>query len=72
MTLRRFLDIAYALLVEEYQRLGQPLLTAIESASEWGARTIKPEETPQEREEAEEVRRNQESLKRFKEMMGEI
>jgi hypothetical protein len=30
MTLRRFIDVAFAILVEEYQRLGTDLLTAID------------------------------------------
>ena len=34
MDLRQFLNAAYALLVEEYQRLGMDLLTAIEKVAE--------------------------------------
>jgi len=30
MTLRRFIDVAFAILVEEYQRLGTDLLNAID------------------------------------------
>lgn len=37
MTLRRFLDCAYTLLVEEYQRIGLDLMTALEKVAEWRA-----------------------------------
>lgn len=36
LTLRRFIDVAFAILVEEYQRLGTDLLTAIEKVSALG------------------------------------
>jgi hypothetical protein len=39
MTLRRFIDAAYAILVGEYQRLGMDLLTAIEKVGELGGET---------------------------------
>lgn len=45
MSLRRFLDCAYAMLVEEYTRLGTDLLTAIERVDEsLGLRESKPGE----------------------------
>jgi len=34
MSLRRFLDCAYAILIEEYTRLGTDLLSAIEKVDE--------------------------------------
>lgn len=37
MTLRQFLDAAYALLVEEYQRLGIGLMDAIDKTVQWRA-----------------------------------
>jgi len=40
MTLPRFLDCAYALLVEHYQGLGQDLLSALEKLRQWGAAPI--------------------------------
>ena len=40
MTLRQFLDAAYALLVEEAQRLGIDLISALESHSKWAARSL--------------------------------
>ena len=40
MTLRQFLDAAYALLVEEAQRLGIDLITALETHSKWAARSL--------------------------------
>lgn len=36
MSLRRFLNVAYAILVEEYQRLGVDLISTLEKLSEWG------------------------------------
>jgi hypothetical protein len=36
MTLRRFIDVAFAILVEEYQRLGVDLLSAIEKVTALG------------------------------------
>ena len=40
MTLRQFLDAAYALLVEEAQRLGIDLISALETHSKWAARSL--------------------------------
>ena len=37
MNLRRFLNVAYAILVEEYQRIGVPLLEAVEKLGNIGA-----------------------------------
>lgn len=39
MTLRRFVDVAFAILVEEYQRLGVDLLSAIEKVGALGGET---------------------------------
>jgi hypothetical protein len=36
MTLRRFIDVGFAVLVEEYQRLGTDLLTALEKVGALG------------------------------------
>jgi hypothetical protein len=36
MTLPRFLDCAYVLLFDEYQRLGHDLVTTSEKLSSWG------------------------------------
>ena len=35
MTLPRFLDCAFTLLFDEYQRAGQDLLTAMEKLQQW-------------------------------------
>lgn len=40
MTLRRFIDVGFAILVEEYQRLGVDLLSAIEKVSALGGDTV--------------------------------
>ena len=37
MSLRRFLNVAYAILVEEYQRLGVDLLSALEKVADLGS-----------------------------------
>ena len=37
ITLRRFIDVAFAILVEEYQRLGTDLLTALERVGALGS-----------------------------------
>ena len=37
MTLRRFVDVGFAILVEEYQRLGVDLLSALEKVGLLGA-----------------------------------
>lgn len=36
MTLRHFIDVAFTLLVEEYQRLGMDLLTALDKVGHLG------------------------------------
>lgn len=43
MTLRRFIDVAFAILVEEYQRLGVDLLSAIDKVGALGGGTVEPE-----------------------------
>lgn len=44
MKLGHFLDAAYALLVEEYQRLGTDLATTIKQLAQWQAGGPKDEE----------------------------
>lgn len=36
MSLRRFLNVAYAILVEEYQRMGIDLISALEKVADLG------------------------------------
>lgn len=43
MSLRRFLNVAYAILVEEYQRMGIDLISALEKVADLGS-----EKTPAE------------------------
>ena len=43
LTLRRFVDVAFAILVEEYQRLGVDLLSAIDKVGALGGDTVEPE-----------------------------
>jgi hypothetical protein len=40
MTLRRFIDVGFAILVEEYQRLGVDLLSAIDKVSALGGADV--------------------------------
>lgn len=35
MSLRRFLNVAFTIIVEEYQRIGVDLLSALERVEEW-------------------------------------
>jgi hypothetical protein len=48
MTLPRFLDCAYVLLFDEYQRLGHDLVTAAEKLSDWGPVAREPERRQEE------------------------
>lgn len=43
MTLRRFIDVAFAILVGEYTRLGINLLEAIEKVSAFGSLESEPQ-----------------------------
>lgn len=40
MSLRRFLNVAFAILVEEYQRMGTDLISALEKVGELGEQKI--------------------------------
>lgn len=63
MTLRRFIDVAFAILVEEYQRLGVDLLSAIDKVAALGGNT----------EEAEPERiDNKQSIDQLMAMMGGV
>jgi hypothetical protein len=48
LTMRGFIDVAYTMLVEEYQRLGIDLVSAIEKVSDLGMsqREIQERKTP--------------------------
>jgi hypothetical protein len=70
MTLRRFLDVAYAILVEEYQRLGMNLMDALEKLENMKARTVKKDGVSAEPTEAEIARQNEASLRELNKMMG--
>lgn len=39
MSLRRFLNVAYIILMEEYQRIGFDLVTALDKVAEWRERS---------------------------------
>jgi hypothetical protein len=68
MTLRHFLDSAYTLLVEEYQRLGIPLLTALDHAAKWSAGGKREEAGDPA--EAAIARQNEQSLKELEKLMA--
>jgi len=65
VTLPRFLDCAYVLLLEEYQRAGQDLLTAVSSLSKWAPGQQEPEQFNEEAVAA----RNTASMQMFQKMM---
>ncbi len=46
MTLRRFIDVAFAILVQEYTRLGTDLLSAIEKVGALGSSEPAEPEVP--------------------------
>ena len=71
MSLRRFLDCAYAMLVEEYQRIGSDLLTAIEKVNESIGLTVETTATaPVER--VPTARDNERALAELGKMMGSL
>jgi hypothetical protein len=70
MTLRQFLDAGYALLVEEYQRLGMGLTEALQELESLRAHVRRPEGEAAPVPEAEVVRQNEASLKQLQMMMG--
>jgi hypothetical protein len=43
MSLRRFIDVGFAILVDEYQRLGVDLLSAIDKVAALGMPDAEPE-----------------------------
>jgi hypothetical protein len=67
MKLRHFLDAAYALLVEEYLRVGVNIMEAVEKTSEYRA-TSKPQEAV----EVNEAARNQAALLKLQQMMAGV
>lgn len=69
MTLRQFLDAGYALLVEEYQRLGTPLMEALEKLQDMSAHTKKPGEVVAE---SAVISQNEASLRQLQQMMGGV
>jgi hypothetical protein len=77
LSLRRFLDVAYAILVEEYQRLGIDLLTAIEKLGDFAAGTREtdgqsPTQEAVEPSERDVVRQNQLAMAELTKLMGGV
>ncbi len=70
MTLRQFLDAGYALLVEEYQRLGTPLMEALEKLQPMAAQVRKPDDVSVS--EAVIVSENEASMRKLAQMMGGV
>lgn len=64
MNLRRFVDVGFAILVEEYQRLGVDLLSAIEKVGALG--------NPSEPEPDQVAEGNQRSMDALMTMMGGV
>jgi hypothetical protein len=67
MTLPRFLDCAYTLLFDEYQRLGMDLMTASEKLGDW---QTKPAQVEVRREETVAAKNTQAMQDLQKMMMG--
>lgn len=66
MTLRRFMNVAFAILVEEYQRLGIDLLSAIDKVRALGgdeAEVVEPEQV---------AVQNQQSMNTLMTMLGGV
>jgi hypothetical protein len=75
MIFPRFLDCAYALLVEHYRGLGQDLLSALDKLHEWGVASTpdrNAEPIASVSSESEIALRNDASLLELKKMMGGI
>lgn len=72
LSLRQFLDCAYAILVEEYQRLGIDLLTAIEKLGNFAAGFVEESEQtlPEEPSERAVVAQNQAAMAELEKLMG--
>ena len=70
MTLRRYLDVAYAIFVEEYQRLGMNLMDALEKTESMRARKIENNGVSAGPSEAEIARRNEASLQELNKLLG--
>ncbi len=66
MNLRRFLDAAYAMYVDELMRLGMNLAEATEKTVAWAAHTIMPAVDPVD---AEMARQNQSALDDLEKLM---
>lgn len=70
MTLRQFLDAAYALLVEEYQRLGVGFIDAIDKTAKWRAGDGQGPPAPPSPEEV--ARQNDAALTQFQTLMAGV
>ena len=70
LSLRRYLDCAYALLVEEYQRLGKDLMTATEELKDYRSPAPDVPVSTAAKSEADVARQNEESLRELQRMMG--
>lgn len=67
MRLRHFLDAAYALLVEEYQRIGVNLMDAIDKTLEY-----RSGEKPEQAKEISEAAHNAASLQKLNSLMAGV
>ena len=64
MSLRRFLNVAFAILVAEHQRLGADLITALERVQELGEQKADSPPSP--------VRQNEQSMSQLKSMLAGV
>lgn len=72
MTLSRFISCAYAMFVEEYQRVGTDLLTAIEKVNESIGLSVARPEPAVATERVPTARENERALAELKKMMGSL
>jgi len=66
LSLRRFVDVGFAVLVQEYQRLGVDLLSAIEKVAALGVRPVEEQEA------VEVAAQNSQSMEQLQQMMGGV
>lgn len=72
MKLRQFLDAGYALLLEEYTRVGVPLQSALEHMRDWAAGPARTPEDLEKKEKEAIARQNEQAIDQLKGMIGAV
>lgn len=70
--MRQFLDAGYALLLEEYSRVGVPLQSALEHMREWAAGSTPKTENLEEKKKVGVARQNDQAMAQLKGMLGAV